>query len=239
MAQQMKLLLRKNNTTIKILNHQGFTLIEILVALVLITLVLSLAISNPFSSRDDLDKESSGIERALRFMGDEAILRNTVLRIHFLLNKEPQEYAVEYGPSDNFILPSEPKANSTVESKEEEEAKKKVLKSLNLKFNRVSEYSERNAEISTNIKVLGVANTQSETLQTEGEVSLYSFPSGERDAALIIIGSDEEIVTLKTNSFSPKIERHIQKIELGNSKELNDKKQNLAKEIFEKWKSGK
>lgn len=231
----MRPLLRKNNYR----NNQGFTLIEILVALVLITLVLSLAISNPFSSRDDLDKEASAIERALRFMGDEAILRNSVLRIHFILNKTPQEYAVEYGPSDNFILPSEPQTESTVESKEEENKKKKSLKDLNLKFNRVSEYSEKNTELPEGIKILGIATLQSEKVQVAGEGSLYAFPSGERDAALVLIGSDEEIISLKTNAFTSKIERQIHKVGATSEKDFNEKQQSLVKEIFEQWKKDK
>jgi prepilin-type N-terminal cleavage/methylation domain-containing protein len=220
-------------------NNQGFTLIEILVALVLITLVLSLAISNPFSSRDDLDKEANDVERALRFMGDEAILRNSVLRLHFILNKEPQEYAVEYGPSDNFILPSQVLTESTVESKDEEDKKKKSQKDLNLKFNRVSEFSEKNFELATNVKVLGVATLQSDKLQTSGEASLYAFPSGERDAALVVVGNDEEIISLKTNTFNPKIERQRHKLVLENAKDLIEKQKSLASEIFEQWKSGK
>ena len=122
-------------------------------ALTLIALVMALSINNPFSSRNDLDPTVNDIERALRFMGDEAILRNSVLRIHFYLNKDPQEYGVEYGPSDNFILPSKPFAESTVESKDEEDKKKKSLKELNLKFNRVSEFRERNFELPGNVKV--------------------------------------------------------------------------------------
>lgn len=208
-------------------------------ALVLITLVLSLAISNPFSSRDDLEKEANNIERALRFMGDEAILRNAVLRIHFILNKDPQEYAVEYGPSDNFILPSKEKEESTVESKDEIEKKKKSTKDLNLKFNRVTEFSETNTELATRIKVIGVANLQSEKVQSKGEVSLYAFPSGEREAALVLIASEDEIISLKTNAFTPKIERQIHKFEAVNEKDLAEKQQSVAKEIFEEWKKQK
>jgi hypothetical protein len=190
-----------------------------------------------------LDKEANDIERALRFMGDEAILRNAVLRLHFILTKDPQEFAVEYGPSDNFILPSQPHNENTDgkkdESKDEKDKNQKALKDLNLKFNKVSEFSEKNSELSTNIKILGVANLQSEKVQSAGEVSLYSFPSGERDAALVIIGSDEEIISLKTNSFSPKIERQRHKIVLENNKELAVKQQSLAQEIFEQWKKEK
>jgi prepilin-type N-terminal cleavage/methylation domain-containing protein len=232
----MRPLLRNSKKSHQFFSNQGFTLIEILVALVLIVLIMALAISNPFSSRGDLDKEVNSIERALRFMGDEAVLRNAVLRIHFILDREPQEYAVEYGPSDNFILPSAPKSEGGLETKDEENKKKKTLKDLNLKFNRVSEFSEKNSEISSNIKILGVANSQSEKVQNTGEVSLYAFPSGERDAALVIIASEEEVVTLKTNSFSPKIEREIIKIPKNNEKELIEYQNNLVKEIFLKWK---
>jgi prepilin-type N-terminal cleavage/methylation domain-containing protein len=235
----MRPLLHKNNKKKKRKYNQGFTLIEILVALVLITLVLSLAISNPFSSRDDLDKEVSSVERALRFMGDEAILRNAVLRLHFILNKDPQEYAVEYGPSDNFILPSKEKEESSVESKEEAAKRKKSSKDLNLKFNRVTEFSETNTEISNRVKIIGIANLQSEKVQSTGEVSLYAFPSGEREASLVLIANDDEIISLKTNAFTPKIERQIHKIEAVNEKDLPEKQRSLAKEIFEEWKKGK
>lgn len=235
----MRPLLHKNKYKNTYKANQGFTLIEILVAFVLITLVLSLAISNPFSSRDDLEKEANGIERALRFMGDEAILRNSVLRIHFILDKDPQEYAVEYGPSDNFILPSRPHTENAVETKDEENKKKKSLKDLNLKFNRVAEFSEKNAEVPNGIKILGIANLQSEKPQTMGEVSLYAFPSGERDASLVIISSDDEIISLKTNAFTPKIERQIIKIGATNEKELAEKQQSLVKEIFDQWKKDK
>jgi prepilin-type N-terminal cleavage/methylation domain-containing protein len=70
-----------------LLKNQGFTVIEILVALVLITLVMAVAISDPFNSSEDLYKEADGLERSIRFMGDEAALRNSVVRIHFLLDK--------------------------------------------------------------------------------------------------------------------------------------------------------
>lgn len=200
---------------------------------------MALALSNPFSSRNDLDPTVGDLQRAMRFMGDEAILRNSVLRIHFILNKEPQEYGVEYGPSDNFILPSKNFSDATVESKDEEDKKKKSLKDLNLKFNRVSEFAEKNFEIPSTIRIVGVANAQSEKLQTKGEVSLYAFPSGERDASIVIVASEDEMYTLKTNAFTPKIEKELQKITPGNTKDIYEAQVNLAKEIFEKWKSGK
>ena len=174
-------------------------------------------------------------------MSDEAALKNAVVRLHFILNKDPQEYAVEYGPSDSFILPSKPEFETTVESKEEEEKKKKETRNLNLKFNKVVEFQDKNNEISSNIKIIGVATHQSEKLQTTGEVSIYTFPTGEKDEALVLVASDEDIISLKINPFSMKIDRERTPINK-NSKNENDigvRQKELAKEIFEKWKKEK
>ena len=229
-----------NKNFVKSLNNdQGFTLIEILVALVLIVLVMSLAISNPFSSRNDLDKEVNSIERAIRFMSDEAALKNAVIRLHFILDKDPQEYAVEYGPSDSFILPSKPEFETKSESREDEDKKKKVLKNLNLKFNKIAEFQDKNSELPANIKIIGVATPQSDKLQTGGEVSIYSFPTGEKDEALVILGSDEDIISIKVNPFSIKLEHQAYPLGKTSEKDLVEKQQSKAKEIFEKWQKEK
>lgn len=217
-------------------SSQGFTLIEILVALVLIAFILGISLNSPFSSRNDLDKDVNSIERAIRFMSDEAALKNTVIRLHFLLDKEPQEYAVEYGPSDNFILPPKPEFETKTESKEEEEKRQKETKNLNLKFNRVSEFQDKNYEMNSDIKVVGVGTPQSEKLQMKGEVSLYAFPTGEKDEALVLVASDEDIISLKVSAFTAKIERET--FPLGkdvSGKDLAERQKKKAQEIFEKW----
>lgn len=228
-----------NNKTEKnfLKNYQGFTLIEILVALTLIALALGLSLGNPFSSRNDLDNDVSSIERAIRFMSDESALKNTVVRLHFFMDKDPQEYAVEYGPNDNFILPPKPEFETKTETKEEAEKRKKETKNINMKFNRVSEFQEKNNEISNNIKVIAVATPQSEKLQTNGEVSLYAYPTGEKDEALVILGSDEDIISLKVSAFTAKIERESRPIgkATAGEKDLGELQRKRAQEIFEKW----
>ena len=234
----MRLLLNRKFLTLQN-NNQGFTLIEILVALVLIVLVSSLALSHPFSSRNDLDKEVNYLERAVRFMTDEAALKNSVVRLHFMLNKEPQEYAVEYGPSDSFILPPKPEFETKTETKEEEEKKKKDLKNLNHKFNKITEFQDKNSELPSNIKIIGIATPQSEKLQMTGEVSIYAFPTGEKDEALVIIGSDEDIISIKVNPFSMQITHQVFPLGKIVDKELAEKQQEKAREIFEKWQKEK
>ena len=227
------------NKTIKnhLNNNQGFTLLEILVALVLVSVVLGITITGSFSSRGNLEKDVGNIERAIRFMTDEAALKNAVVRLHFILDKDPQEYSVEYGPSDSFILPPKPEFETKTESKEEEDKRKKDTKNLNMKFAKVSEFQEKNNELGTDIKIVGIATTQSDKLQEKGEVSLYAFPTGEKDEALVLIASDEDIISLKVSAFSMKIERESHALGKGTGaeKDLAELQKKVAKEIFEKW----
>ncbi len=191
--------------------------------------------SDSFNTSADLDKESDSLERAVRFMSDEAALRNAVVRLHFMLNKAPQEYAIEYGPSDSFILPPESEFENKVLSKEEEEKAAKQTKEINLKFNKVQEFQDSNTEVSDNVKILGIGNASSEKLMTTGDVSIYSFPTGEKDDALIILANEEKVISLEINPFNSKIEKKVSLIEQVGNRELIDLQNEKAKEIFETW----
>lgn len=216
-------------------SNQGFTILEILIALLLIVLVLSMSLSNPFSTSDDLYQQSDDIERALRFMSDEAALRNTVVRMHFMLGKSPQEYAVEYGPNDNFILPPEPEFSTTTMSKEEEEKLNKANKDTNLKFNKVQEFQDSNTEVADDVKIIGVGNGNSTRLVTTGEASIYAFSTGEKDDSIVILGNDEMLISLEVQPFSNKIERKTIPLEIAGNRELIDVQNEKAKEVFEQW----
>lgn len=230
-------LLRSNPIQTKLLrSNQGFTLLEILIALFLIVIVLGIAVGDQFSGGKDLDKESSDIERAVRFMSDEAALRNSVVRLHFMLGKAPQEYAIEYGPSSSFILPPEPEFATTTVSKEDEEKSDKATKDINLKFNKIQEYQESNTEVSDNVKIVGIGNANSQKFKTTGDAAIYAFPTGEKDDALILVANEESIVSIEVNPFSNKVEKKKYKIETaGKNRDINELVNEKAKEIFETW----
>ncbi|MBY0416279.1 MAG: type II secretion system GspH family protein [Bdellovibrionales bacterium] len=216
-------------------SNQGFSLLEILVALVLIITVSTLVIGGQFSGNEDLSKEASKIERAIRFMGDEATLRNAVVRLHFMLGSAPQEYAVEYGPSSTFILPAESDNETKVLSKDEEEKEKKKSKEFNLQFNKVQEFQESNTELSENVKILGIGNSSATKLKTTGDVSIYAFPSGEKDDAIIILADEQGVVSLEISAFNQKIERKTTPVEAVGNRDINVVLEEKAKEIFETW----
>lgn len=227
----------QNNTTIKkiLKSNQGFSLLEILIALVLIITVTALTIGGSFSNEENLRKQGNDIERAIHFMADEATLRNAVVRLHFMLDKAPQEYAVEYGPSDSFILPPEVDVEAKVLSKEQEEKVAKDKKELNMKFNKVQEYQESNTEVSDNVKILGIGSSTSGKMKTTGDVAIYAFPSGEKDEALIIIADESSIISLEVNPFNQKVVRKTQLVAAVGNREINDVLAEKAKEIFETW----
>lgn len=214
----------------------GFTIIEILIAIFLVIVVLSLSLSDTFQGSDDLSNESDKLERAVRFMTDEASLRNTVVRLHLFLNKTPQEYAVEYGPSENFLLPQGNEFETSTMTKEEEEKEAKKNKEINMKFNKVKEFQEENSVLSENVKIIGIGTPYSKNLKTGAELSIHAFPTGEKDDALIILASDLGLISLEIHAFTPNIDKNTHKFEFATNENLDDLKLKMAKEIFDKWK---
>ncbi len=204
-------------------------------AMFLIVLVLSLALSDNFSTTDDLDTESSNLQRAVRFMSDEAALRNTVVRLHLLLDKAPQEYAVEYGPGDSFILPPAQEFETKNLSQEEEEKAAKSLKAVNMKFNKIQEFQDANTELSEDVSIIGVGHSTSKRLVETGETSIYAFPTGEKDESLIIMATDEAVVSLSISAFSQDIIKKSFKLEISGNRDVNIVRKEKAKEIFEEW----
>src|SRR5690606_27476136 len=144
-------------------NQKGFSLIEILVALALISLVLTVVIGDGFSSRSRLEETVSLVERSLRSSVDEAALRNVITRINFKLDGETQEFAVEYGPDADFVIPTALVKIDTVESLAEQEARLSEAKSVDKRFNRVKELADKPFSVDEPIKILGIATKVTNT----------------------------------------------------------------------------
>lgn len=206
-----------------------------MIALVLIITVTGLTIGGQFSNDEDLRTSSLDIERAIYFMADEAALKNAVIRLHFMLDRSPQEYAVEYGPSDSFILPPETENATKVLSKEEEDKQSRAKKEFNLKFNKIKEFQESNTEVSESVKILGIGTSSAKALKTTGDVSIYAFPTGEKDDAIILMADENSIISLEVDPFGQKVDRKVTAVGAVGNREINDVLNEKAKEIFETW----
>lgn len=216
-------------------HSSGFTLIEILVALVLVGLVYSIMQSDTLTSNRQLMEENANdIERAVRFSIDEAALRNTVVRLWFDLEQSPIEYAVEYGPSENAVIP---RFNSEEESSLlTEESDRKKEKQFDNKFNRVEEFQEKNKVFHDSIRILGIGSALRKRFVSEGKMAIYIYPSGEKDESLIVLGNDQEMLQIEIDSFGTSFQRkYFTFEEEGDITELFEERKKLAKRQYEEW----
>ena len=214
-------------------NNKGFTLIEMLVALLLVTIVLTVVSGTSFSTRRNLDEALNDIERAVRFSVDEAALRNAMIRVRFKFDEDPQTWSVEFGPNGNFVLP--PISQAVSQSKSEEEKENKDLDELNKKFSKVREFQDSDREFPMGVRVVGIATTLTQAMLLDGDNSLYIYPTGEKDSAIIIVASDDEIASLKISPFTMDIEREYHEIDLSNDVDVTEAQIALAERIYQEW----
>jgi prepilin-type N-terminal cleavage/methylation domain-containing protein len=218
---------------LSLVKQKGFTLIEILVAMAIIALVLGVVVGNiGTESEDTLNDSVQYFERSLRFSVDESALRNAVVRLHFQLDKNPAEFNIEYGPDEDFVLPSV--KVSLVQSLEEARAIKARNKKLNQQFNRIKEFEKQNKIFPEEVRIIGVGTSTSEKLITEGEVSLYVFPTGEKDDGIIVLATESVVTGLSFNPFNNDFST-IRKSMEGDGEDPYEEQVELAREIYGEW----
>ena len=215
--------------------RRGFSLLEILIALFLVSFVtLAVLSGGGFVGRNELEEVTSGIERSYRFAIDEAVLRNRVVRLRFFLDRSPQEYSIEYGDDANFVVPSAVFAQSEVQGVSEAEEAQKSQDEVDRGFSRIDDLSEGNKKILENINVVGVGSNLGKVFLVEGEASLYIYPDGEKDAAFIVVGDDRDINIITTDAFTDDIQIGREPIPETDS-ELLKRQTDLAEELFQAW----
>lgn len=222
-----------NNQVIK--NQKGFSLIEILVAITLVSVVFGIFASFSFNSADDLDEATNNVERAIRFSVDEAALRNVIVRTRFYLDDRPQKLSVEYGPDDSFVIPL-----SQIEEKDSsvlnKEANDKKDKDFNKKFNRVPEFSDGPKEFKDNVRLIAVGSSLTGLMFLDGQASIYAYPTGEKDGGIIILGTNEEVVGVTFRPFLLGFDKIRKYLDVDTAlDDIPEEQDGLAKEMFESW----
>ncbi len=215
-------------------DDQGFSLIEILVALVLAAMIfLAVPSSDNVQKHRDLQTAVDDLDRSVRFAGNEAVLRNTVVRLKISLDKTPVEYTVEYGPAGNLPLPDMPEKTS--KSLEEEKSERDKLVALDRQFNKVEEFEDIKHELSNDVTILGMASTSAKKLVREGEATLYFYPTGEKDGGLIIFSTIEEIAYLEIPPFLSETKSVFEPLKTSNVAKLEDILQTRMDEVYKEW----
>jgi prepilin-type N-terminal cleavage/methylation domain-containing protein len=213
---------------------QGFSLIEILVALVLAALIfLVIPTSDNVQKHRDLQTALDDLDRSVRFAGNEAVLRNSVVRLKISLDKKPVEYTVEFGPTGNFPLPDLTEKTSMSLQEEKVEQEKKA--NLNKQFNKVDEFEDIKHKFSENVEVLGMATTTSKNLIKEGEAYLYFYPTGEKDGGIIILSTIEEIAYIEIAPFLSETNLVFKPLNTSSVAKLEDILQTRMDEVYKEW----
>jgi prepilin-type N-terminal cleavage/methylation domain-containing protein len=217
----------------KLNKQSGFTLIEVLVALLLVSLVMLLWPAGADESHQELTSTVESVERSLQFAANESILRNTVVRLRISLEKSPVEYTVEYGPAGNLPLPDMPE--DTTKSLAQEKAEQDKLSLLDKQFTKVEEFEDLKVELSDEVTILGVAATSQKKLITGGEASVYFYPTGEKDGALIFFSTIKEMAWVEVQPFLSETKATYEALDTKRVAKLEDVLQTRMDEVYKEW----
>lgn len=216
-------------------SQRGFSLIEILVALVLAALIFLAVPSNEAAQKHrDLKGAIENLDRSAMFASNEAVLRNTVVRIRISLDANPVEYTVEYGPAGNLPLP-EIKESTENLSLAEQKALQEKASFLDKQFQKVEEFEDIKQEMSGDVTINGVATSASKGIKKKGEANIYFYPTGEKDAAIIFLSTSEEMAYLEIAPFLTETKNVFSPFDTSSVAKLGDIIQTRMDEVYRDW----
>ena len=240
-----KALVRFFNSSIakkkELVTQGGFSLIEILVALLLILVMVMIVPFGGNQERGKLEEILNKLENTVRFSQNESILRSVPTRILFKFNEEDQStYRVQFSSTNDFILPnlSEFDDQQTL-SLEEIARRDKLLNDISSNFSNVTEFKKKPGFLDSDIRLIAVGTSLRSKLLTDGQAAIYQYPSGERDAAIVFVAGENEMVSLTIEPFLDEIKTEYYELDFSGVVDEEEELINKAQEIYKKWKSRK
>lgn len=214
--------------------HHGFSLLEIMVALTLVaTMFVLIPMGFVQTDRQKLEEVTNEFDRAVRFAQNESILRNSIVRINILLDKDPIEYSVQFGPSGNLVLPT--LEDTSKMNLQERELQSKKQSDLDGQFNRIEEFSSENKTLLEGVTILGMASSYLKSIKQDGSLSIYFYPTGEKDESLLFFSTATELATFEIPAFENEIFIDYIKYSEADLATLSDSQQNKMKELYDQW----
>lgn len=216
------------------LEAKGFSILEIMVALLLASLIFfAIPSGDSAALHRALNEAVDDMDRTARFAANEAILRNTVVRIRIFMDKNPVEYTVEYGPPGNLPLPDMPEKLTM--SLDEEKAMQEKTAFFDRQFTKVEEFEDIKKELDPEVVILGVATENQKGLQTKEAANIYFYPTGEKDSALLFFSTIEELAWIEIAPFLPDTNSTFEPIKAETVARMEDVLQTRMEEVYKEW----
>lgn len=231
--------------------NKGFSLLEILVAMALVALIFSMVANFNFTSKQASEQLIEDLTLAIESATDEAALKNTNVRIQFELSSteinpdedtpledQPQSILFEYALDSNELMEKRERVNRSELTQTQLEKFIELEKNNKNNFARISTLKDGKIIPDYPVRVLGVGYPNENKFISTLSSSIYFYPDGDKDPAIIFITEGEQIHYLVIPPFGLNIKYDSVLIESFNNdlvfEEIIEKAKDQAKEIFEK-----
>ena len=214
----------------------GFSLLEILIALALVTIMFSLVGSYNYTQRQEVEDLLGKLDQSIGTLIDESTVKHRMTRIRIDLDDTPQKVHFEYAQRHDMTIDLELLEDKTKLTDSERERLKKKEDDFNNNFSRISDLEGGSLEVSDRVRILGVGLVEQRVFVSSGSPSVYFFPNGEKDPAVIFLATDSEIHYLSISPFGFKIDKNLEKINsltLPEEELFEEEVLDQTKEIFE------
>ncbi|MBI4412378.1 MAG: prepilin-type N-terminal cleavage/methylation domain-containing protein [Deltaproteobacteria bacterium] len=175
-------------------NQEGFNLIELLVVIAIAATMMALAVSFVGGSfRVQVKKEASHLIGTIRYLYNQAAVKNMSYRIVFDL--ENQAYWIESSENPFYLTTgAEDEAAAKKIKKEEKETETGGEEEPIPAFSTAVEEEEgfKKVVFDKEVRIRDVYVAHQEGLVTEGQASLYFFPNGMTELAVIHLSDEEQ-----------------------------------------------
>jgi prepilin-type N-terminal cleavage/methylation domain-containing protein len=232
-------------------NNKGFSLLEILVAMALVALIFSMVANFNFTSKQASEELIDDLTLAIDSATDEAALRNSNIRINFELsdpkleNKDEvsiedqtQSILFEYALDSNELLEVTERANRSDLTQTQLEKFIENQKSQKSNYARLSSLKNGKINVEYPVKILGIGYPNDNKFISTLSSSIYFYPDGDKDPAIVFITEGQQIHYLVIPQFGLNIKYDSVLIESSSTEldfeELIEKARTRAKELFEK-----
>ena len=236
MASKVEKISMPTSISTTVSKKSGFSLLEILIALALVALLFSLVGSYNYTQRQEVEDLMGKIDQSIGALIDESTIKHRMTRLRISLDDSPQKVSFEYAQRHDMTIDADLLEDASKLTESELERRKKKEDDFNKNFSRLSDLQDGSLEVSDRIKILGVGLVEQRLFISAGSPSVYFYPNGEKDPAVIFISTDNEIHYLTISPFGFKIEKNLEKINsltLPEEEMFEEEVFDQVKEIFE------